>query len=75
MIRGCLFAILIALAPLVAQSTPFWGAKESRPPETAPADLKPGEFVWNPVAAQDGPILAQNTQTDFTVLTNDAPDK
>jgi hypothetical protein len=57
MIRGCLYAILIALTPLVAQATPFWGAKESRPPETAPADLKPGEFVWNPVAAQDGPIL------------------
>ena len=49
--------IVAALLPLAAHAVPFWGAKESRPPETAPVDLKDGEFVWNPAAAELGPIL------------------
>jgi hypothetical protein len=48
---------LAAAIPLVTHAVPFWGAKESRPPETAPADLKEGEFIWNPAAAELGPIL------------------
>jgi len=55
--RSFLFAVLAIVAPLTAQATPFWGATESRPPETAPSDLKPGEYVWNPVASDLGPIL------------------
>jgi len=46
-----------AMLPLVSQAVPFWGAKASLPPETAPVDLKPGEFVWNPAAAEIGPIV------------------
>jgi hypothetical protein len=49
--------LVAALLPLAAHAVPFWGAKESRPPETAPVDLKDGEFVWNPAAAELGPIL------------------
>ena len=50
-------AALASLAPLASNAVPFWGAHDSRPPETAPADLKPGEYVWNPAAAEIGPIL------------------
>lgn len=57
MIKPRIFAAMAALMPLLAQAVPFWGAKESRPPETPPSELKPGEFVWNPVVADIGPIL------------------
>ncbi len=57
MIARRLFLFFAALMPLVVHAVPFWGAKESRPPETAPADLKPGEFVWNPSVAPEGPIV------------------
>ena len=49
--------VLAALLPMVAGAVPFWGAQESRPPETATTELKPGEFIWNPAAAELGPIL------------------
>lgn len=57
MFRKSVLAVVAALVPLASLAVPFWGAKESRPPETAPADLEPGEFVWNPAAADIGPIL------------------
>jgi hypothetical protein len=57
MIKPRVLALLTALLPLVSHAVPFWGATESRPPETPPADLKPGEFVWNPTVAESGPIL------------------
>ena len=49
--------VFAATMPLVSQAAPFWGARESLPPETAPVALKPGEFVWNPAAASIGPIV------------------
>jgi hypothetical protein len=52
-----LLIILSAMLPLVAQAVPFWGAKQSLPPETPPVALKQGEFIWNPVAAPVGPIV------------------
>ena len=57
MLKRPVLAVLAALLPLVAHGVPFWGAKESRPPETAPVDLRHGEFIWNPAAAELGPIL------------------
>ena len=50
-------ALLLALFPLSTFATPFWGAQESRPVETAPSELKPGEYVWNVGVAPDGPIV------------------
>ena len=38
-------------------STPFWGDRESQPIDTAPEALKPGQFVWDPAAAPQGPIV------------------
>jgi hypothetical protein len=37
--------------------TPFWGDRESQPIDTAPEALKPGQFVWDPAAAPEGPIV------------------
>ena len=54
---GAMLLSLALWAPVGAQAVPFWGATESRPIETAPAALKPGEFVWNPAAAPAGPIV------------------
>ena len=59
---GILLAAL--LHPVVGSTTPFWGAHESRPPETSAAELEPGEFVWNPRAAQIGPILVLVSLTE-----------
>jgi hypothetical protein len=55
--RKYLLLALLAIFPAWAGAVPFWGAQESRPVETAPGDLKPGEFVWNVGAAPDGPIV------------------
>ena len=57
MVTRWLPALVFALVSLAAHAVPFWGAKESRPPETPTADLKPGEFVWNPAVAPAGPIV------------------
>lgn len=57
MIRLIVLASLLTLLSLSSNATPFWGATESRPVETAPVDLKPGEFVWNAAAAPEGPIV------------------
>jgi hypothetical protein len=53
-----LFAATAALA------VPFWGAKQSSPAETPPAALKPGEFVWAPDVAPDGPIVVVVSLTE-----------
>jgi hypothetical protein len=57
MFERFLLIFLAALLPFTAAAVPFWGARESLPPETAPVALKQGEFVWNPVAAPIGPIV------------------
>jgi hypothetical protein len=41
----------------LALATPFWGAKTSAPADTAPAALKPGEFVWRAAAVPSGPLV------------------
>ena len=36
----------ISLASSALAGVPFWGANESSPADTLPADLKPGEWIW-----------------------------
>jgi hypothetical protein len=55
--RSLLALLLFLAAALPAAAVPFWGAKQSSPADTAPGALKPGEFVWNPGVAPDGPIV------------------
>ncbi len=50
-------AVLTLARALPASAEPFWGAKASEPADTAPAALKPGEFVWDASAVPAGPIV------------------
>ena len=57
--RSLVFAFSLCLSSITAAwaATPFWGDRESRPIDTPPSTLKPGQFVWDPAAAPDGPIV------------------
>jgi hypothetical protein len=57
MVRRNIAALVLLLATASAFALPFWGAKASRPDGTPPDALKPGEFVWAPGVAPDGPII------------------
>jgi hypothetical protein len=59
-----LSGVLIALVAGEAVAMPFWGAKDSSPADTAPVALKPGEFVWAPGVAPDGPIVVVVSLTE-----------
>jgi len=51
-------ALLVGMACIAwASKMPFWGAKESRPADTAFAELKQGEFIWFGDVARSGPLL------------------
>jgi hypothetical protein len=48
----------LALAPpALADSVPFWGAKQSVPAGTPINDLKKGQFLWMADAVTSGPIV------------------
>ena len=51
-----------------ALAVPFWGAKESSPADTPPGALKPGEFVWAPDVAPEGPIVVVVSLTEQRAL-------
>jgi hypothetical protein len=55
-IRSWTLALMLLVAGN-ALAVPFWGAKDSSPAATPPAALKPGEFVWAPGVAPDGPMV------------------
>ena len=48
---------LAIAAPTLADSVPFWGAKESVPAGTPIGELKKGQFLWMADAVTSGPIL------------------
>jgi len=56
-VRAVAFGLLLLATAVSARAVPFWGARESRPAETAPGALKPGEFVWEGTAVTEGPIV------------------
>jgi uncharacterized protein len=49
--------VLLFAAALAHASVPFWGAKESLPPETDPKAMKPGQFIWQGDAVTSGPVV------------------
>ena len=57
MVRRFVAVSMLLLATASAFALPFWGAKDSRSHGTPPDALKPGEFVWAPEVAPDGPIV------------------
>ncbi len=44
--RRVVLAIALGLWWAAAAAVPFWGARKSSPVDTAPADLKPGQWFW-----------------------------
>jgi lipoprotein-anchoring transpeptidase ErfK/SrfK len=44
-------------APALADSVPFWGAKDSVPIDKPIKQLKKGEFLWMGEAVSTGPVL------------------
>src|SRR5262249_13335906 len=66
--RRCVLplALVIALLPAGAHAVPFWGDKESQSLDVAPAQLKPGQFVWSPRNAPVGPIVVVVSLTEQT---------
>jgi hypothetical protein len=56
-VRRNIIAFGLLLATASAFALPFWGAKVSSSDGTPPDALKPGEFVWAPGVAPDGPIV------------------
>lgn len=55
---------LLLLASTAALAVPFWGAKQSSPAGTPPPALAPGEFVWEPGVAPEGPIVVVVSLTE-----------
>ena len=49
-------ALLVALGSPAFAAVPSWGAKQSSPSDTPPADLKPGEWIWGGRGASPGPM-------------------
>ena len=62
--RSCLPLLLTVFFAVPALAVPFWGAKESSPADTPPAALRPGEFVWVPDIAPEGPIVVVVSLTE-----------
>jgi lipoprotein-anchoring transpeptidase ErfK/SrfK len=57
MLRSLLIAALTLTFPSFSFAAPFWGDKDSRPVETPPSQLKPGQFIWKGGAVPAGPIV------------------
>jgi hypothetical protein len=56
----CLFLSVTGVAlqaPALADSVPFWGAKDSVPIDTPMGRLKKGEFLWMGEAVSTGPVV------------------
>lgn len=63
MTRVCIF-LLLALLVLPAHAATFWGAKQSSPIDTPPAQLQPGEWVWGGSELTTGPIAVVVSLTE-----------
>ena len=48
--------LLLGCLATVVSAAPFWGARESSPADVAPADLKPGEWIWGGDNKTMGPM-------------------
>ena len=51
---GLAAALVLACGPL--QAVPFWGARQSSPASTPPAQLRPGEWIWGGTTKGWGPM-------------------
>ncbi|MET0226380.1 MAG: L,D-transpeptidase, partial [Dokdonella sp.] len=51
-----LIAACFVLFHSLVHASPFWGARNSMPVDTPPADLKPGEWIWGGDDRTAGPM-------------------
>jgi hypothetical protein len=51
------FTALLLTPPVALATVPFWGDKESRPLDTPPSSLQPGQFIWYPDEVPSGPLV------------------
>jgi hypothetical protein len=57
MLRTFFVIILTLIFTPSLLATPFWGEKESKPVDTVPFMLNPGQFIWKGDAVPYGPIV------------------
>ncbi len=58
MLRSLAFALLLTASSGGAEAaTPFWGDKATQARTVPASELEPGQFVWAPELAPDGPIV------------------
>lgn len=60
---SALLVTLMLAYPAIA-ATPFWGARHSKPIDTLPSDLKPGEWIWDARTSANGPIVVVASLTE-----------
>jgi hypothetical protein len=63
------------LAPALADSVPFWGAKDSVPIDTPITQLKKGEFLWMADAVSTGPVVMVVSITEQRAYVYRSPDR
>src|SRR5262245_40899376 len=51
-----LFVATLAVGPARA-GVPFWGDKKPMPADTDPETLRPGQFIWDAAAVDEGPVV------------------
>jgi len=56
MSRILVFIACLAFAGSAVAGVPFWGARESSPADTSPANLKPGQWIWGGDSKALGPM-------------------
>ncbi|MFC3549994.1 L,D-transpeptidase [Lysobacter cavernae] len=57
-------ALALLLTLPAAAAVPFWGARQSSPVDTAPTQLKPGEWIWGGDNKTMGPIAVVVSLTE-----------
>jgi len=57
-------ALFLSLCSAASAAIPSWGAKQSSPADTSPADLKPGEWIWGGRGASPGPMAVVVSLTE-----------
>jgi len=62
-LRTALFLVLCALAAPAA-AVPTWGAAASRPADTPPSALRPGEWIWGGDSRRLGPMAVVVSLTE-----------
>lgn len=61
---GLCLCLAAGFGPSPARAVPFWGAHDSSPIDTPPAQLKPGEWIWGGDDRRLGPMAVVVSLTE-----------